>query len=1196
MTSSQTVSGQPFIYRATQAPSPQPTGFGSADAAISMLAPAIGRHILGMQDPKFLPRLGPGVSAYEAFYARDVTSPLYQQGREQQLHQLGGMFGETLGAVGNNLGINRFVDMSPTEFREQLQNAGQTSAGRMLTDQLTRSSAVQNIMGGDPMAIYDTAFRMKSLVGSSPGEFIHPRDVDAQTELTRRASEFGNEVTRGIYGRADGSMGVTPNASYTQNFRNEDLDALAETMFATDAQRIQGESGGVQAEKLRQMTRVMRSVADVTGGTDMRELLGSLDDLTQGDWKQVDPQALEQTFREIGATSRLLGITSEQMLATMQNVKATTNASLGISAEAQQLGVTGGGYTELPTMLDQAQRVESIGKQRGVSNDVRAMSQIEAQQTALRDIGMKSSRGQDIMHIAYLAQTGQITMDQYDEFRDVQLYGNTQQAESAAELALKQAYGSAEEGRRMFADPNIRNAMIMGTNSMFATNALSDISNAQGSEFTERVSRGLQRQAGSIAAGIRDRAGMGDNIILGEQAADLDMDFTEQYFASLEDPAAQVLAPELRDIYTRAQERAKADDPTISDADAKARAMDAVTNMVQTDSRFDPWRKDLETQRGLNATANEVQATADMSPELRARTVQNAGLDYLYNRGSSLDAGTEERVRELKNRRYEADMLRRQGKTAEAEAMNKSADEDYAKLRQEIIDDETMGAVEQGMLGNEDVANKQFTDAEKRVTATKIAEGRLATGEMFGGTEKDIVREQGILLKVMQDVQDGRISAEKADKLIAEEINSLDPAEKDRLRGAVNAGGATLTDALDEQGRVYNALEGQIQRTAGESGVSDVQSGISDAKTIHDYMRLLNGDPITGEGGLVFEEALMEATMNEVGNAMGLDKNFSQLLVDAATGEASLARVLGLEDDGQLNATLTGESVGRLDKSVKSAGEAKKAVKQSFAKLGGLTQNSEIASSGVGAQAMKAAKAMAEAAASGGLTDDKYAEIVADTMQSAAYLSDSGFADVSDALESHRAALNLTVTAATDAKAFDEGMSTQERQRIETQRRVNARTASIRAEEAAARERKLGISKYGGEFAKEIELGFWDSKLGEFGRTETALKTLGFGEDFGGWLGTSKDQLEAGLGKVSEMTPEEIAALSPEKQAAIKDLGDIRIAQQERGINVRKGEEGGPGGGGVGAGGTLNLTGTLTLYDKSGTEVGTVDRLKATRE
>ena len=1200
----------PFIYSAVQEPMPTDTGFDSANAIIRLLAPLVAKHVGGMQDPRFLPRTGPGISAYEAFYARDVNTPLYQAGRQQQTFQHAGMLGDAAGQMGVQMGAHKLFDMSPTEFRQQAINMGQTSVGRMATEHLMNTPTMRSIMGGDPNAVYDRAFRMRSLVGSD-GMIDAPRDMIRQTELTQHASDFADAVTRATYGRPDGSMGITQNRQYTQNFLNEDMADIGEAMFSRNAHGIQGADPKAQADRLGDMARVLRSVADVTGGESAKELIQSLDQLTQGEWGRINPQDLERTFREIGATSRVLGVGSDQILRSAQTAQNNANMALGISEGDRMMGFSAGGYAATPAALERAQRVQAIGHSQGVLHDPQAMAQIEARQSALMHVGMQSERGSDIMHMAYLAQTGRISETQYAEFREAQQRGTIQQARTAADMALEAAYGSASRGREMFDDPAIRRAIISATDAPLAQMAMRDIDTAQQREFGERVARGLEESMDRTSRGIREAGGV-RNFITGADAAELDMRTIEDYFGGMaNEEEGQLLSETARNTYEAAVERARADNPDISDDDAARRGIAAVEGLISSDFRYQAHSADLNRERRTAKNAAEAGITEEMSEELMENRRREQGMSHLRSMRLTMDQATEDEFKDVDKLRRDAERARNRGEHAEADRLESQYHADYESLVNRLgsSEDPMHQTLHRSLVEHGERAERDHQEAVNRFNADRTAHTRLDRATTRGGDVGDVVRDQQALLGIMQGVASGDMSLTDAADLL-DDIGSLSSGERDHYFAAMGAGGDELKEAIGGQQTILNALEDTVRSKGSDYDFLELTKGLKEAETVEDYRLALRGDG-DKEPGLVLREAMADQAMSDLGMSMGLEQTFPQLITEGLTGNAGLARILGLEDASQVRSTTRIRDRRRLRRGVRASDEAREALTDSYGGLQDLTDNEQLMATGVAGKAMAAANELAGLAGTeDGITDEAFEDVVDGVLSGASNLSDEDRQQVQEALMHHREALDKGVEAGERMRRFEEKLPESQRRQMEIQRERNRRDAMVDEQGRAQMFQDMGVPEFGGLFAGDIDASELDKDQRK--QVHEALKTLGVDEGAGvtegvlraaSWVpvpgvrGLARDGADAmqarsidrGLEHVAAMSEEDIANLSIDEQDAIKQLGDVR--KEQRLNTLAQGEEKGRQGG-RGDKDSITLSGTLVLKDQQGNRVGTVDDLR----
>jgi hypothetical protein len=498
---------------------------------------------------------------------------------------------------------------------------------------------------------------------------------------------------------------------------------------------------------------------------------------------------------------------------------------------------------------------------------------------------MQSSRGKDIQHIAYLAQTGQISEGMYEEFRQANAMGSTAQAQSVAERALGQAYGSAEEGRKMFNDPAIRRAIMEQTGPEAAQAAMQQIMVAQDREMTQRVSSGLLRRTGKLAGDIRGQAGIGDALSAGEQVG-VKMRDLHDYFGAMEGPEGKVFQNEIQDTFERAQERALAD--RASPEVAKQRAMAQVEGLIADDPRFEVHRRDIAKKQSEAVAAAEVGRTMEMTPGLRASARMGAGMDYL--RASGVNDDVENQMREISSKQAEAEIARSNGDTEKAEALDAEAKKMYGAI---AGDPSLSESQKRGLKDREELSDRNMDKKAQLANANAAAAARMKRGEMLGGGVSEIGKENVGLLRILKGVEAGELDIGDAEDMVAG-MGSLSTAEKDDLMEQLGSG--DVSGALEGQRAVVNQMQQQVMRTSSDRGISDVFKGIDERMSSQEKMQYLLGD--ASGPGAVYGEAVREAQMGD--KYQGLRRTLPQRVMDTLTGRSSVKSLLGMEDAGEV--------------------------------------------------------------------------------------------------------------------------------------------------------------------------------------------------------------------------------------------------------------------------------------------------------
>jgi len=510
----------PLRERAIQQPVPAIANlFPGTGAIFQLLAPWIGQNLLGMQNPVVLPQANPGFNAFDAYYAASVTSPILQGAQQQAAYKMGGVFGQFGGSVITNFGANNLFGVPAQEFQQKMVNLGQSDAGEMFTKFISGTDIGQAISGGNAMEMENTLLRGRHLFGRRPGEgfeSLNALDPAARWRETVNTQEFANKLLEKLYPvdpKTGRSVSVVADQAVSRGFKTEEMGEMALRMASGGMQVMQGGTATGMTDATRQMAKTMDSLGDLMGSRDMDLLFSSIEKLTQGDWRTKGNLVhWEDTFRSIRSMAHTFDVLPQAYISTISAAQNMMQSTLGITQEAAQLGVTGGGYTGIGVGKLITDTTYGIAHRQGVENNPALLGQIFARQTALVGVGMNSPVGRMSQQMAWFAQYGSIDDEEYAAFRQAVQTGDRPQIRALSDAANRQVYGDAETGRRARLNKDIMQQMHQATTGQWAVNAVSDVMQSQQAEIGQRVNENIQgeivrtvQRAGIAAPGYEDR-------------------------------------------------------------------------------------------------------------------------------------------------------------------------------------------------------------------------------------------------------------------------------------------------------------------------------------------------------------------------------------------------------------------------------------------------------------------------------------------------------------------------------------------------------------------------------------------------------------------------------------------------------------------------------------------------------------------
>ncbi len=876
----------PLIYRGVPAP-PKITGIPAVDALLSMAAPAIGQTMLGMTDPRMVPSLGPGVSPSEAIYMRDINQPLVQMYQDRQLYKHGGRFGEQTSKILTNIGMHDMLGVSSERFQREITNIGVSPVGRQIVGQLMTNRIMQDIMGGDVIGATDQLLGARHKFGMIPGQLIDPYDIPGQTAMMQHGSDVADQLMKSVYTQEDGTEGITPNYNYTRGFKVDDLARMGTYMAERGVRQMKGIdiNPREKSEAIGEMARVMESLADLTGlaEDDLTGLSSALERITGKQWPKIFSQGgaegLARSFGEMNAMAQALNVTGEVMYDTVAKMQTTMDASLGISAEAEQLGVNSGGYRIGGGNL-MANRVLAIA----ATNPDKSRQQIMAEQGALLAIGMQSEKGRAAQLVNYLDQQGMVTSTMMEEWESAIDAGDTPRIESVALATYRQAFGSEIMGRELMADDAFMKQVISDSDREHGEAATAQILSMMSSELGERTVDQLMAHTRKGAQAYADEMGVSISPTP-NQVAIQDYKSITGYLNSRGDekigpmpldPTPQELdagamtGPGLAERLTGLYEDAIEEDKTPKEAMAVVRG-------ALAGPQFDKVRKGLHRSmyRGRTGQLRDIVKSGDYD-EIG---YTNALLKSLDNTKAMPRAEWQEMYDRMSEARDEA---RETGDTkpytavalAIEDELNKDKDIDQRKLR--LAREE---AVERQDRGQEAV--------ETTVTTMQAAHRRLV-GQAVGVGAKAVTGEQDALAKIYEKVNFGEMKIGDALKQVAT-FASLEGEDYEEVVKLIKSGrGITPANILEQRAVALVddvAMKAVLPKYLGETGVG-LDGAVED----------INNSQKT------YEQAAVMAPLNAAMEYDITDQNqkyrstFNQVALGVLSGDDPLSRMIGVEE------------------------------------------------------------------------------------------------------------------------------------------------------------------------------------------------------------------------------------------------------------------------------------------------------------
>lgn len=479
--------------------------------------PYVGSTFLGMQNPVNLPRVAPGQGIGEAFYANRVTSRQWELTQQQALYDMSTGLGNDLGKIGGTMHLPQMLGMSTHAFQRMVNKGASTPLAMQAAGMIANMPAMQELMGGNALAPYQTMFANRSMFGSVSGMPTHPMDRSGQEQIRQVGADIGRSLSLAIRGTPNGGMGVLPNYAYTRGFADEQIanvavEAQAGGRWGDVGGRLRSHGRGSAAytEEISRVTqdigaanKMFESLGDLMGSRDMDQLMSTMGELTHGQWAKLDWNALNGQLREMAATAQVLNVSKGEMMRTVQTMQGTIQGSIGVTANQVAMGINGGGYGGLAVGVDMARQVYSIAANNNVSSPFE-INRIATQQAGLMGVGMQSSAGRTSQLMEYMFQTGTLDKATYDDYNDRMQYGKRSEKTSVAEELFARSFG----GRRVIDDPMYMAMIREKTQPESAVKVLNAIRTGQRYELDERMTTASRKRVQATTDTQRSALGM----------------------------------------------------------------------------------------------------------------------------------------------------------------------------------------------------------------------------------------------------------------------------------------------------------------------------------------------------------------------------------------------------------------------------------------------------------------------------------------------------------------------------------------------------------------------------------------------------------------------------------------------------------------------------------------------------------------
>lgn len=484
-------------------------------------APLVGQ-LMGMSNPMVMPTAGNGVGVGEAWYMARRNTQQWQQVQQMGSKYLGHGLAHDAGAIASNLGVPELMGMGQDEFMKLAEKGAGSGIGSMLAQMAASSAALQQLMGGDPLAPYKTMFHNRQLFGAGMGMPEHPLDMESQTQVSQVAADIATELSQAIRGTPNGGIGALPNLQYTRGFKDQDVAGLAVDMQqagrfgdiggrmrtmdqASDEYRDEAQAVAVQTGKA---IKAFEALGDLMGDhSDMGKLKEAMSKFTQGNWETMDLDDVTASLRKMQGLAQTLNKSKDEMMATVDTVQSAMSGAIGMTPQRMAMGLSGGAYNSLQAGVDMAERVYAISEATGARRP-QDIARITAQQTALHAISMQSSAGKALQVLEYQKQEGLVDDDKYEAIRQNLVSGDSAlRTKGVGDIATLLG-GSEARGREMMRDDRVMETIRAGTLEPARQRAMAGMQQGRNMEWHQTVKDAGIRRMTEVLGDYKKRVGL----------------------------------------------------------------------------------------------------------------------------------------------------------------------------------------------------------------------------------------------------------------------------------------------------------------------------------------------------------------------------------------------------------------------------------------------------------------------------------------------------------------------------------------------------------------------------------------------------------------------------------------------------------------------------------------------------------------
>lgn len=582
-----------------------------ANMAYNTFAPMVASHIAGGRETPLMPQFNNAVGAYESFYARDITTPLYDTGKQVMQQHWGAGFGMSLAQMAGNAGM-RPKGMSQEEFEGKMADLGASSGGQMLAGALMSTKPMQDIMGGNPMDIYNAIMPRMQQVATPVGALVNPMDTVAQAGMAEHATEFAQSVDKAIYVDPEtGKRGFVPNAAFTRGHSMGDIAKTSAYMLDKNTQYAVGTPDGGQemismrgmdtsvetkTKMLADQLAVLDTMGQVIQDANIDNKIAALEQFTQGRAQKIDPEVLRGALDNIAATAENLGVSSKSMMNGIMSTQAALSQIGGGSRSAT--GNYQGGMASGKVAQFVESQVQTIAQQTG-----RNVDDVRAEQIGLINVAEESSQGKALRMVEYMRQQGSaaVTPELYSELEQQFKTGDTAGREDVLRRIFEGSeYGSAEAVMQRMSDPTFNMEI---NNRLNPESRLKALQMAQTGQDTE-----LQQRTRETQLGMSERMAR-RMFVASNQDYDETMNSGKNAKRQLsamasrlreDGPEGEIMATRLEEQYKRAGggQKGLSAVRSLINADPELKARKAGLDAIQTEERLKIGAEALDTPEG----------------------------------------------------------------------------------------------------------------------------------------------------------------------------------------------------------------------------------------------------------------------------------------------------------------------------------------------------------------------------------------------------------------------------------------------------------------------------------------------------------------------------------------------------------------------------------------------------------------------